>query len=82
VPKKFVKEESTGRKNSFNAGKPNQITKDSTTKSTSVAKNYAGNSLGNKQPMTNNLVGPSANLMPNKNPITNIAKGRGMEPNY
>jgi hypothetical protein len=42
-----------------------------------VAKNYAGSSLGNKQPMTNNLVNPP-NLI-NKNPITaNIAKGRGM----
>jgi len=80
IAKKLVKDESTGRKNSFNAGKGNQITKDTTTKSTSVAKNYAGNSLGNKQPMTNNLVGPSANLLANKNQVTgaNLVKGRSM----
>lgn len=80
IPKRMVKEETSGRKNSFNAGKPNQIPKETAAKSTSVAKNYAGNSLGNKQPMTNNLVGPPPNLIGNKNPITNanITKGRGM----
>lgn len=56
------------------------MAKETNSKSTSVAKNYAGNSLGNKQPMTNNLVGPGANLIPNKNPSNNpnINKGRGM----
>lgn len=62
------------------------MVKETGAKSTSVAKNYAGNSLGNKQPMTNNLVGPGANLLANKNPINNpsINKGRGigMEQNY
>lgn len=80
IAKKIVREESSGRKNSFNAGKGNQFTKETTAKSNSVAKNYAGNSLGNKQSMTNNLVGPPASFLPNKNPITsaNLAKGRGL----
>lgn len=56
------------------------MTKETAGKSTSVAKNYAGNSLGNKQPLNNNLVGPTANLIANKNSINvpTINKGRGI----
>lgn len=56
------------------------MTKEISTKSTSVAKNYAGNSLGNKQPLNNNLIGPTANLIANKNSINGptINKGRGI----
>jgi len=54
------------------------LVKETNQKSTSVAKNYAGNSLGNKVPMNNNLVGPTTNIMTNKNLINNpnINKGR------
>jgi hypothetical protein len=60
------------------------MVKETNQKSTSTAKNYTGNSLGNKASINNNLVGPTTNLMPNKNPINNAAninKGRtgGME---
>ena len=81
MPKKMNKEEPSGRKNSFHAGKVTQPTKE-IAKSTSVAKNYAANGFGNKQPMTNNLVNPP-NLT-NKNPTTNpnIAKNRDMQGNY
>lgn len=83
--KKIVKEENTGRKNSFNAGKGIPLTKETGPKSTSVAKNYTANSLGNKQPLNNNLVGPTitqANKMPINNPSVNKGRGVGMEQNY
>ena len=63
-PKKMsTKEELTGRKNSFNAGK---IQSKPETKSTSVTKNHIGNSLGHKNPMTNNLVGQPPGPLNNK----------------
>jgi hypothetical protein len=76
----MLKDENLGRKNSFNAGKPGQMTKETAAKSNSVAKNYAGNSLGNKQSLNNNLVGPTANLMANKNSVNvpTINKVRGI----
>jgi hypothetical protein len=77
APKKMnTKEELTGRKNSFNAGK---IQPKPETKSSSVTKNHIGNSLGHKNPMTNNLVGQPSGLN-NKGPnLGNNRRPIGMD---
>ena len=66
------------RKGSFN-GKGNQQPKQEA-KSTSVSKNHVANSLGNKNVMTNNLVGAPPQLMNNKgqNIGNNNINKRGM----
>lgn len=71
-----MREDNSARKNSFNVNKQNPNPKETTTKSTSVAKNnYAGSSLGNKQPINNNLVGPRP-ISSNPPIANNLAKGR------
>jgi hypothetical protein len=72
-----VKEDTSGRKSSLTGGKT-QVSKDP--KSTSLAKNHIGNSLGNKTPMNNNLVGPPPPLQSNK--TTTSKRGIGIEHPY
>jgi len=78
IAKKLVKEEVVDRRNLFNNEKQTQNSKETNIKSASAAKNYTGSSLGNKQPLMNNLVNPSMNLVGNKNPLMNpnMPKGR------
>jgi hypothetical protein len=49
-------------------------------KSTSLAKNYTGNSLSSKQPLTNNLVGPPPALKTTKGGVQGLESGRGEVP--
>lgn len=57
------------RKNSFGGQKINQIGKQDNLKSNSLAKNISGNSLGSKQPLTNNIVNP--NIFNKQLPVQN-----------
>ena len=83
--KKVAREDNSGRKNSFNASKGPPLAKETAAKSTSVAKNYTASSLGNKQPLNNNLVGPNtlqASKTPLNNPSINKNTGGGLEANF
>lgn len=55
------------RKNSFGGNKVNQLGK-SENKSNSISKNVIGNSIGSKQPLTNNLVGQQQQNIVNNRP--------------
>lgn len=71
-PKRTVKEENSGRKNSFNGKMQPKVEQ----KSSSVAKNY----VGHKPTLSNNLMGPPPSLINNKGQTipTNPSNKRGI----